>query len=122
MSLPAHKIICTGCAYQGLEVFRPLRIAHRRHDIIPICITDQREISFPPLGLVALQDLETGACVVMDTASARVRTQYERRRRAAVARRQQVFQSLGIDAIEVRTDTPYMPPLLRFFHKRERSR
>ena len=101
---------------------KPLRIAHRRHDIIPICITDQREISLPRLGFIALQDLETGAYLVVDTTNATVRTQYERRRTAAVARRQQVFQSLGIDAIEVRTDAPYMPPLLRFFHKRERSR
>jgi hypothetical protein len=101
---------------------KSLRIAHQRHDIIPICITDRRELSIPPLGFMALQDLETGAYVVVDTASAAVRTHYARRRAAAVAQRQQVFRTLGIDAIEVRTDAPYMPPLLRFFHKRERSR
>jgi uncharacterized protein (DUF58 family) len=101
---------------------KPLRIAHRRHDIIPICITDRRELSLPRLGFLTLQDLETGAYLVVDTASATVRRQYERRRAAAVAQRQQVFQGLGVDVIDLRTDEAYMPPLLRFFHKRERLR
>jgi uncharacterized protein (DUF58 family) len=101
---------------------KPLRIAHRRHDIIPICITDRRELSLPRLGFVTLQDLETGAYLTVDTGSATVRDQYARRRAAAVAQRQQVFQRLGIDAIEVRTDEAYLPPLVRFFRKRERLR
>jgi len=101
---------------------KPLRIAHRRHDIIPVSITDRRELSLPRLGFIELQDLETGEHVVVDTTSAAVRQAYARRRAAAVARRRQLFQTLGIDAIEVHTDEPYINPLMRFFRQRERRR
>lgn len=100
----------------------PLRIAHRRHDIIPISITDPRELSLPALGFVTLQDLETGEQIVVDTGSRAVRDQYQRQHRVAVAQRQQLFQSLGIDTIDIRTDEPYINPLMRFFRQRERRR
>jgi uncharacterized protein (DUF58 family) len=99
-----------------------LRIAHRRHDIIPISITDRREHSLPRLGLMTLQDLETGASILVDTTSTAVQQQYRQRWDAALARRRQLFQSLGIEAIEVQTDEPYISPLLRFFRQRERRR
>ena len=99
---------------------KPLRIAHRRHDIIPISISDRREFVLPRLGLVALQDLETGAYAVVNTRSARVRQQMQQKRLAAVTQRRQLFRSLALDAIEVRTDEPYINPLVRFFRQRER--
>lgn len=98
----------------------PLRIAHRRHDIIPVSITDGRELQLPRVGFLALQDLETGAQVVVDTASAAVRAAYAQQRRAAIERRQQLFRTLGIRSIELQTDAPYLPPLLRFFRQRAR--
>jgi uncharacterized protein (DUF58 family) len=100
----------------------PLRIAHRRHDIVPISITDRRELSLPRLGFMALQDLETGADILVDTYSALVRQRYQQRRAAAVAQRRQLFRSLGIEAIDLRTDEPYIQPLMRFFRQRERRR
>lgn len=99
---------------------KPLRIAHRRHDIIPISITDRRELSLPRLGFMMLQDLETGEHLLVDTGSTAVRQQYAQRRAAAVAQRQQLFRSLGLDAIEIRTDEPYITPLIHFFRQRER--
>jgi uncharacterized protein (DUF58 family) len=99
---------------------KPLRIAHQRHDIIPISIADRREYSLPRLGLVTLQDLETGEYILVDTTSSAVRQQYRQRCETALAQRRQLFLSLGIDAIEVRTDEPYMNPLMRFFRRRER--
>jgi uncharacterized protein (DUF58 family) len=101
---------------------KPLRIANRRHDIIPVSITDRRETELPRVGLLRLQDLESEASIVVDTSSAAVRRAYRQRQEAAVVQRQQLFQSLGIDAIEVRTDEPYMNPMMRFFRRRERRR
>lgn len=101
---------------------KPLRLAHRRHDIIPISITDRREASLPRVGFLALQDLETGEHVLVDTTSAAVRAAYQRRRSTAATQRQQLFQALGMDMVEIQTDAPYMPPLIRFFRKRERRR
>ena len=46
-----------------------LRVARRKHDIIPIVITDPRELEIPTIGLVRLQDSATGEVVMFDTAS-----------------------------------------------------
>jgi uncharacterized protein (DUF58 family) len=100
----------------------PLRLAHRRHDIVPISITDRRDLSLPRLGFIALQDLETGADILVDTHSALVRERYQQRRAAAVAQRRQLFRSLGIETIDLHTDEPYVQPLMRFFRQRERRR
>jgi uncharacterized protein (DUF58 family) len=100
----------------------PLRIAHRRHDIIPVTLTDQREDHLPRLGLVMLQDLETGTHVLVDTSSRAVRQQYQQRREAAVSQRQRLFRALGLDTIDIRTDEPFIDPLMRFFRQRERRR
>jgi uncharacterized protein (DUF58 family) len=99
---------------------KPLRMAHRRHDIIPLCITDRRETSLPRLGLINLRDLETGATVMVDTGSAAVRRDFARRQAVAVERRRRLFASIGLDSIEVATDEPYMHALMRFFRLRER--
>lgn len=99
-----------------------LRIAHRRHDIILITITDRREMSLPQVGLMRLRDLESGHHILVDTSSPRVRQHYQQRRDEALAQRQALFQTLSIDAIEVRTDEPYINPLMRFFRRRERRR
>jgi uncharacterized protein (DUF58 family) len=97
-----------------------LRLARQRHDVIPICVFDRREASLPNLGLIALQDLETGEPILVDTGSAVVRNRYREQRAAAVAARQRLFRGLGVDPIEVRTDEPYVRPLLRLFRQREK--
>jgi uncharacterized protein (DUF58 family) len=99
---------------------KPLRMAHQRHDIIPVCITDRRETSLPRLGLINLRDLETGATVMLDTGSAAVRRDFAGRQQAALERRRRLFRSIGLDSVEVTTDEPYMHALLRFFRLRER--
>ncbi len=99
---------------------RALRLARRRHDVIPICISDRREASLPNVGLLTLRDLESGQQVLIDTGSARVREEYRRRRAAAVAERRRAFRALGIDSIEVETDQPIIHPLMRFFRQREK--
>ena len=99
---------------------RALRLARQRHDVIPVCISDRREAALPDLGLIALQDLETGAQVLVDSGSAAVRRQYRERRAAAVAARRRLFRGLAMDPIEVRTDQPYVQALLRFFRQREK--
>ncbi len=99
---------------------RALRLAHRRHDIIPVCITDRRERTLPRVGLMTVRDLETGRRIVIDTGSSAVLRQYEKRWEDALAARRRLFRSLGVDTIEVDTQEPYIHPLLRFFRRRER--
>jgi uncharacterized protein (DUF58 family) len=101
---------------------RPLRLIHKRHDVVPICIADQRERALPNLGLIMLRDLETGEYALVDTGSAAVRRAYQERRAAAALARQRLFRSLGLDLIDVDTCESYIHPLMRFFRLREKRR
>jgi uncharacterized protein (DUF58 family) len=101
---------------------RPLRLVHKRHDVVPICIADPRERELPDLGLMMLRDLETGEYALIDTGSAAVRRAYREQRAAAALARERLFRSLGIDLIEVDTRESYMRPLMRFFRLREKRR
>ncbi len=102
---------------EGYE--QALRIADQRHDIIPVRISDRREEELPAVGLVNLQDLETGRQVLVDTSSAAFRRHYRERLDAIAEDRRQLFRSIGVDTIEMRTDASYIGPLMRFFRRRE---
>ncbi|MFQ5414202.1 MAG: DUF58 domain-containing protein [Phycisphaerae bacterium] len=96
-----------------------LRIARRRHDLIPIVISDPRELALPNVGLIELDDPETGDVTLVDTSSRRYRERYAALRRADMASLQRMFRRMDLDPIHVRTDRSYVEPLVRFFHKRE---
>ena len=97
-----------------------LKRAARRHDLITFVVGDPREESVPSLGLMELEDAETGETLLLDTSDAR--TQKELKRRALERRdqRRRFFRNLGIDSLEVATDRPYDLPLVRFFETRAR--
>jgi len=77
-------------------------------------------VRLPAVGLVELEDAETGETVLVDTSSAAVRRSYERLGRERDERFRELFSSLGIDQIEIATDRDYVPGLVRFFRSRER--
>jgi len=99
-----------------------LRVARRRHDLIPIIVGDPREWELPNVGFVELEDPETGESLTMDTGSRRLRRAYAADARARIAARDELFRRIDTPTIEVRTDRSYVEPLVRFFHRRERRR
>lgn len=104
------------------ELRRPLRVANRRHDLIAVVLEDPREQELPDVGLISLEDPESGATAVVDTSDPRLRAEFARRQAAARAERDRFLRGLDVDAVTVRTDQPYATALLRFFRARERRR
>jgi uncharacterized protein (DUF58 family) len=104
------------------QLRRAMRQTNRRHDLIAVHVEDPRERELPDVGIVALQDAETGETVEVDTASRAVRERF--RERAMERGRQLVgdFRSEGIDTLRLQTDAPYLAALQRFFKTRERRR
>ena len=97
-----------------------LRIARRRHDLIPITISDPRESELPDVGLIELQDAETGVAALVDTASRSVRRQFAMRSADCALKREHMFRRMDTPVIEMRTDRSYVDPLVRFFRAREK--
>jgi uncharacterized protein (DUF58 family) len=99
---------------------RVLKRTGRRHDLIAVRIADPREDELPPVGLLELEDAETGRHVVVDAGSCLVRQAFAnlaRQRREAFL---QLTRSSQIDQIEVTTDGNHLDALIRFFQMRER--
>jgi len=108
--------------FQGTGFEKPMRVLSRRHDLIAVSVTDPREVRMPSVGLIELEDAETGEIITIDTASTRVRTQYEALGRERAARLKELFTASGVDHIEVATDRDYVRDLVRFFRAREHRR
>jgi len=106
--------------FQGEGYEKPIRVLGRRHDLIAVAITDPREARMPNVGLIELEDAETGQRILIDTGSAKVRRQYERLGRERAARLKESFASMGVDQIEISTGENYVRDLVRFFLARER--
>ena len=108
--------------FQDAGYERALKIARRKHDIIPIVVADQREFTMPQIGLVRLRDAETGKMVVLDTFSRANRRAYEELKRRQAAERDALFRKLQLDPIHIYTGEDFVEPLKRFFHRRETQR
>ncbi len=98
---------------------KPMRVARRRHDIIPVHISDQREMALPKVRFMDLQDNETGERITIDTSSRRFRDWYANHAREEIDRLERTFRKIHVDMIELRTGESYVDPLTRFFRARE---
>ena len=103
---------------EGFE--KPLRIIGKKHDLIALSLTDPREKQFPNLGLLELEDAETGECVVIDTGNLQVCREYEEINQARSKRLRTLFRSMNIDHTEVVTGRNHVKDLMSFFRNRER--
>lgn len=108
--------------FQDVGYERALKIAARKHDIIPLVVADQREFSMPRVGLVRLRDAETERMIVLDTFSRANRRAYEEFARRQAAERDTLFRALRLQPIHIYTGEDFVEPLHRFFHKREMRR
>jgi uncharacterized protein (DUF58 family) len=104
------------------EMRRAMRQTNRRHDLVAVHIEDARERTLPNLGVLALQDSETGAVIEIDTADPKVRTRFDREAAERVRNLVNDFRAEGVDTLELDTNAPYLPALQRFFKTRERRR
>ncbi len=104
---------------EGYE--QPLRVAARKHDVIAVTITDPREEDLPPIGLLDLEDAETGERVLVDASDRRTRERFRTWAAGRRAAREALFRANAIDNLELFTDRSYDVPLVRFFHRRARK-
>lgn len=99
---------------------KPLAAAGRRHDLVAVRLRDEREAELPPLGILALEDPETGQRVMVDTSRPAFRKRFAD---TVAARREALDKRLRrskVDVIDIETGEPYDRPLMRFFRERAR--
>ena len=95
-----------------------LKIAAGRHDITGIRVYDKREEEIPNLGMVQMQDEETGELVLVNTASKTVRLNYGSYYNEKVGFFKETFTKSGSGTIDCRVDESYVKKLLGYFKRR----
>nr|WP_321234752.1 DUF58 domain-containing protein [uncultured Psychroserpens sp.] len=95
-----------------------LKIAAGRHDITGIRVFDKHEESIPNLGMVQMEDEESGELVLVNTASKSVRTSYSKYYREKVEYYKDTFTKSGSGTIDCRVDESYVKKLLGYFKRR----
>lgn len=99
---------------------KDLQIANKRHDLVALHIIDPLEEQLPGVGLVEMQDLETGEFLLVDTGAESLRKQYADTAQKEKSRLARFFKTNGIDYIDIYTHQSYVKPLTKFFRMRAR--
>ncbi len=96
---------------------RAMRIAAQRHELVPVVVGDPLEQELPAVGLLVLEDLETGEVVEVDTSS-RARAEFAKRAKRAAEIRDAALRRVNVDVVTVATNEPYVDALVAFFRAR----
>ena len=99
---------------------KALGVAGRRHDVVALRVRDRRESELPPVGLVELEDAETGERLVVDTSNRDFRAAFASREEEARRGQDRTFRRSKVDVVDLSPGRPYLRPLMRFFEERGR--
>ncbi len=98
-----------------------LRLAKQKHDIVALWIQDPREETLPDVGLLHLEDAETGETILIDTHDRSWAKQYAVLTKKAFLAQKRVLNAMNIDVVTIRTDRSLVEPLVRYFKMREKK-
>ena len=99
---------------------KPLSLLNKRHDVIAVPVRDRVEMAMPNVGLIELEDAESGETILVDTSSRHFRDQYGQNSQEGFDQLKGMLRSIDVDCIPICTDQPYMQDLVQFFHMRHR--
>ncbi|KPQ41117.1 MAG: cytoplasmic protein, partial [Candidatus Methanoperedens nitroreducens] len=102
------------------NIKKPLQVLKNRHDIIAVRLWDVREQELPDIGLIELEDEETGEQILVDTADAGFRMRFAENVKSRNKKLNDVTKRLEIDLIEISTAQDWIKPILKFFKMRVR--
>jgi len=106
--------------FQDRGFDRTMRVVAQKHDLVAISISDPRETTLPNVGLLNVEDPETGRIGLVDTGSSRARMIYAEAARRAREELRVAVRRTGVDLLELSTGESYEVPLVRFFRERAR--
>lgn len=92
----------------------------KHHDLITVRVRDKNELNIPNIGIITLEDLETGEIMEVDTSNKKTRILYNKLITERDNSLKNLIKSCGLDILDIRTDEEYMPTLLKFFSLREK--
>jgi uncharacterized protein (DUF58 family) len=101
---------------------RPLEYLNRRHEVLAIRLWDPGEVELPDIGMVLIEDAETGEQIYLDTHDRGFRRRFERAAQQREAALRQAFRRAGVDALSLSTEEDLVRAIVRFATLRKRRR
>jgi len=99
---------------------KALKILSRRHDVIAIHLKDRRESELPSVGLMEVEDCETGQTMMVDSSDPGLQKHFKKKAEEREEKLDRLFKTIGVDKIEIAAETSYVEPLMKFFKIREK--
>jgi uncharacterized protein (DUF58 family) len=106
--------------FQAPDFSHTLAVSGRRHDFIAVRIQDERETVLPNVGMITLEDAETGDQIEINTADRSTRARFSDLADEQGRELVRTLRRNNVDAITLRTNEDYLPALRAFFKSRER--
>ena len=97
---------------------KQLMLSARKHDLVGIHVYDQVDKELPKLGLLQVQDAESGNDIWIDTDDQNIRTQYAKNFAQLRKYCKQAFSKSGASLMAIRTDEDYVKTLQGYFKGR----
>ena len=113
--LKPHSVIFLISDFMDTGYQKQLKMTNKRHTLIAITLEDRRESVMPNVGLIELEDAETGQRKLIDSSSDHIRNLYIEYKSEFINERQKTFKNSQVDSIDILTDQSYVLPLIRFF-------
>ena len=95
-----------------------LKIASGKHDIVGIRVYDRRDAELPDVGIMEVQDAETGRKMWIDTSLAALRDHYRGEWERLSRETASVLNRSRVDNVSVATDEDYVKALIKLFNRR----
>lgn len=118
--LNRRSIVFLMSDFLATDYDRSLRAVSKKHDLVAIRVFDRRENELPDVGLLTLEDEETGELVEMDTSSRETRQAVAAQVAARTKKQKDIFRKSKVDLIDMATGTDYVEALIQFFKNREK--
>jgi uncharacterized protein (DUF58 family) len=121
-AMKRHAVVFAVSDYQEApeEWSSSMKRAALRHDLIPIVVGDEREAIMPNVGMIELQDSETGQRTFLDTSRRSIRNRFREQNIERDEAREKVFRRMRLDPIRVETGGSFIDELAGYFQRRER--
>tara|TARA_Y100001936_G_C16083865_1_gene680045 strand:+ start:1842 stop:2792 length:951 start_codon:yes stop_codon:yes gene_type:complete len=107
--------------FQDSNYEQKLKLANQKFDIIAINIIDPHEEILPNVGMVFLEDSETGKTLLVDTHNPKLIQEHQKISSQVRQDRKRYFNSIGIDSIEIHTNKSLTDPIIKYFKLREKK-
>lgn len=113
-----RRVVFLVSDFQDSGYERTLRVCRRKHDVIPVLVADQRELTMPAVGIVQLKDPESGQIIAVDTNNRSVRLQLESLLQQQRDATDQMLRRMRLEPLHLMTGEDFAGTLADYFQRR----